>query len=573
MRAIRYYLRTYPRESGIVIACLVVAAVVEGIGFSTLLPLLSLAVSQGEPAAGAMSSFEVTVRSYLQRLGLEPSLAPLTFLFVATLWVRGAILLFSRRRVGYTVARIATDLRLELLRALLGARWGYFTRQPVGAAANAMATEADRASAAYYNLALLASGVIDAALYAGLALAVSWKATLAAALLAAVTVGSLSGLVRMAARAGRKQTGLLNALLARLTDTLQAVKRIKASGREVALAELLADRSVRLNRQLRRRVLAQEALRALQEPVVFTFIALGILVAITRLQMPAPTVFVLGLLFARTLARINRIQRKYQSLLMEESALWSIRETIERAQHEVERSGDREPTFERGISLCGIRARYEDEVVLEDVNLEIPAAGITAVLGASGSGKTTLVDLITGLVSPDAGVVRVDGVSLAELDLRQWRHWIGYVPQEVTLLHDTIRTNVTLGASGLGEVDVEGALRAADAWEFVARLPEGVEAVVGERGSLFSGGQRQRIGIAAALVHRPRLLILDEATTALDAESESRVWESIRKLSQRTAVIAISHQPALIRVADRAYRVAGGRVVPAEEIRALPTGT
>ncbi len=561
MRALRYFVRRYPRQSAIVLGCLLASAFVDGVGFSTLLPLLTLATSQGEETA-PLSGFDAAVRDQLERLGIEPALAPLTFLFVATLWLRGAILLFSRRRVGYTVARIATDLRLDLLRALLGARWGYFARQPVGAAANAMATEADRASIAYHNLALLVSGLVDAAVYLALALAVSWKATLAALLSGLVTVAALQGLVRMAARAGSKQTHLLKTLLGRLTDTLQAVKRIKATGREAALANLLADQSVRLNKQLKRRVLAQEALRSLQEPVVITIIALGFLAAITVFQMPFPSLAVLGLLFTRTLGRINRMQRKYQSVLLEESALWSIREMVERAEREAEASGEGAPSFERGIALRGVRVVYDGAVVLDEVDLEIPVGGITAIAGASGSGKTTLVDLITGLVTPERGEVRIDGVPLGELDLGAWRRGVGYVPQDVSLLHDTIRTNVTLGAAGITDEDIEAALRAAAAWEFVSALPEGIDTVVGERGSLFSGGERQRIGIANALVHKPRLLILDEATAALDAESEARVWAAIQDLSKHTTVIAISHQSALHRIAERTYRVEGSRVFP-----------
>ncbi len=559
MRSLRYFLRSYPGESAIVLACLVLAATAEGLGFSTLMPLLSLATSP-EGAAAPTSAFEATVRTQLERVGIEPTLVPLTLVFVATLWLRGAILLFTRRRVGYTVARIATDLRLDLLRALLAARWSYFTRQPVGAAGNAMASEAERASIAFNSLALVAAGVVDAAIYTALALAVSWQATLAATGFALVTVLALSGLVSMAARAGRKQTELLKSLLGRLNDTLQAVKRIKGTGREAAFAELLEDRSLRLNRQLRRRIVAQEGLRTLQEPVVYTLIALGLLVAITAFALPLSSLALLGLLFVRTLSRLSRVQRKYQTFLMEESALWSMRDMIERAEYEVERSGDRAPTLERGIELRGVHVTYDEATVLEDVDLEIPARGITALVGTSGSGKTTIVDLIMGLVQPSAGEVRIDGVPLPEIDLHRWRRCVGYVPQEVTLLNETIRVNVTLGDPALTEADVQSALRTAGAWEFVSQLPEGIDTVVGERGSLFSGGQRQRIGIAGALVHRPKLLILDEATAALDAESEDRIWESVQELAEHTTVIAISHQPALIRVADRIYRVAESRV-------------
>ena len=135
---------------------------------------------------------------------------------------------------------------------------------------------------------------------------------------------------------------------------------------------------------------------------------------------------------------------------------------------------------------------------------------------------------------------------------------IGYVPQETLMLHDSVRVNVTLGDPKLTDADAERALRDAGVWDVVTRLPGGLDASVGERGSLLSGGQRQRIAIARALVHEPRLLILDEATANLDLESEQAVWDTVAGLRGKTTVVAISHQPALVGVADRIYRIEGG---------------
>ena len=138
---------------------------------------------------------------------------------------------------------------------------------------------------------------------------------------------------------------------------------------------------------------------------------------------------------------------------------------------------------------------------------------------------------------------------------------IGYVPQEILVLHDSVRVNVTLGDPDLSDADVERALQEAGALEFVSRLPEGLATSMGERGTLFSGGQRQRIAIARALVHRPKLLILDEATAALDPVTEAGVWEAVERLRGKTTVVAISHQPALAGVADHMYRIEDLRAV------------
>jgi ATP-binding cassette subfamily C protein len=283
-------------------------------------------------------------------------------------------------------------------------------------------------------------------------------------------------------------------------------------------------------------------------------------VAFALYDLAFSNVAVLGFAFQQTLSKINSIQQKYQGMVTESSALWSLRAMIEAAEAQREsEGGGAVAQVLREIRLRDVTLRYGDQRVLDAVNLVFPAGRLTAIVGSSGSGKTTLTDLVTGLILPDAGQVEVDGVPLPELDLRRWRQSIGYVPQEMLLLHESIRNNVSFGDPDISDAQIEAALRDAGALEFVSRLPEGIHASVGERGSLLSGGQRQRIALARALVHEPRLLILDEATAALDRDSESAVWETITRLRGRATVIAISHQPALAHVADRMYRIEGGR--------------
>ena len=202
---------------------------------------------------------------------------------------------------------------------------------------------------------------------------------------------------------------------------------------------------------------------------------------------------------------------------------------------------------------------YDGRAVLEDTSLEIPFGRITALVGPSGAGKTTVSDLVIGLITPDRGEILVDDLPLSRIDTRAWRESIGYVPQELFLLNDSVLMNVTLGESSLGREQVEEALRRAGGWDFVSKLPQGMDSKVGERGARLSGGQRQRIAIARALVHEPCLLVLDEATTALDPDTEASVWESLLQLQGQVTILAVSHQPKLARVADRVYRIEGGK--------------
>lgn len=558
MRLVLDFARAHPRRSLATLLCLLGAGIAEGVGVSTLLPLLELATPASNEAATPLG---LAVRRALDVLGLPPSLGVLLVLVVTGMTVKAGLMLLANRQVGYTVSRVATELRLALVRALVSARWEYYTRQRVGSIANAFATEAERASQGFLHGALLVSALVQAAVYTSVAFFVSWQASLGAVAVGVVTSAALVRLVRAARRAGQRQTDLLKLSLAHLSDVLHAVKPLRAMGREGLMGPLLERETRRLDRAIRGEVLSKEGLKAVQEPIVVAALAAGLWLALAHLGLPLSSLLVLGLLFARTLGAVNRVQKEYQALGLRESAYASLRETIGRAEaHRERESGGGTPRLERGIELRRVSLAYDGRAVLEDVDLVIPAGGVTALVGPSGAGKTSIADLLINLVHPERGEILVDDVPLQALDAQRWRRLVGYVPQELFLLHDSVFTNVTLGDAELGEADVRRALEEAGAWDFVARLPEGVHAVVGERGSLLSGGQRQRLAIARALVHRPKLLILDEATTALDPETEAAVCRSVARLRGQVTVLAISHQRALVELADRVYRVEGGTV-------------
>jgi ATP-binding cassette subfamily C protein len=553
--------RKYPWQSLIMLLALLLAGVAEGVGLSGLLPLISIAIgkqtgAQGVTFAGS-SGLERTVTETLAAIGLSPTLGVLLTLITLAITLKGILILLAKKRIGYTVAQIATDLRLSLLRSLLVTKWEYYIRQPVGVLTNAMATEANRTSKTYSAGITMIAYLIQAIVYACVAVLVSWRVTLLAVAVGLFLVYLLSHLVKKARRAGLRQTELMKSLLTHLTNILLSIKPIKAMARERRADALLEKKTNRLNKALRKVVLTNETLKASQEPLLIIFAAIGLYAALTYWHMALAKVMVLTFLLVRLVRQLNKVQEQYQQMAISESAYWSLKETI----HEAERTrepalGSVVPSLNHGIRLDRVSFAYDQEWVLRDASFDFPSGLFTAIVGPSGVGKTTVADLVIGLLRPQEGEIFIDDLPLAEVDLRRWRKMIGYVPQETLLLHDTVLTNVTLGDAELTEADAEESLRAAGAWEFVRAMPVGMHSTVGERGSMLSGGQRQRIAIARALVHKPKLLILDEPTSALDPESETAICETLGQLRGRgITILAISHQPTMMDVADRAYQL------------------
>ncbi|MCD6151449.1 MAG: ATP-binding cassette domain-containing protein [Deltaproteobacteria bacterium] len=564
MRLFQSFFRTYFYPSIMMLLALLLAGIAEGFGLFALLPLFGMTLGGvGSGAASAVAdnrAGQIVVKT-LSAIGLEPGARNLLLVIVVAILLKSILVLVAKKKVGYTVAHVATDLRLALIRALIGARWEYYVGQPVGSQANAVATEAMRASQAYLCGATMVAKLLQSFVYIGVACLVSWKATSVSLFAALLFLLLFSKLVKKARRAGFKQTNLLQKLLSHLTDSMQAIKPMKAMARENLAEAILVSETSRLNKALRKQVLSKEALKALQEPMITIILVIGLYVSLIYLHIPMAEVMVLVFLLARILTQLGKVQQQYQKMVIFESAYWSLLDKIQEAEQEREPvMGTQVPTLNRQISLKNISFAYSETALFDHVSMNFPFRSFTALVGVSGVGKTTIADLITGLCRPKQGEIYVDDVPLHVIDLRLWRRLIGYVPQDPLLLHDTVFVNVTVGEEGVGEAEVKSALQAAGAWEFVSAMPQGMYTDVGERGGKLSGGQRQRLAIARALVHKPRLLILDEATSALDSESEAAICKTLQKLRDELVILAISHQPTMVEAADRMYRLENGKV-------------
>ena len=468
----------------------------------SLLPLLELA-SAG--AGTARSADGGPALAALDRLGVPTTAGVLLGLIVAGIWLKGLFLWLAMRHVGNTVADVATELRMRLLRALLHARWSFFTVLSPGDLSSAIGMEAHRAASAYRQAAAALARVVGVVLYAGLAFLVSWRMALLALFVGLVCTVGLAGLVRLAREGGQAQTATMRSLLAHITDALNTMKALRAMGCEEEAGRILRADVEGLRRAQRGQVFAYESLRALHEPVTAAFLAAGLYAALAMGGHPPNTLLLLLLLFHRTMGGIQQVQAEYQSMVAGESAFQSLVHLTRRAEAapEARRGALNPPPLRSGIRLEKVSFAYGGRDVLKGVTCFLPAGELIVLTGPSGAGKTTLTDLILGLHAPSSGSVRVDGVLLERVDLPAWRRQVGYLPQDAILLHGTVYQNVALGRPHVRRADVDEALRAAGAWGFVAERAEGVDYDVGAAGGRLSGGQRQRIALAPRVGRPP----------------------------------------------------------------------
>ncbi len=557
---VRLFRRT-PWKSTYIIFLLILGGFAEGVGVMALLPVIGYFSGAGELGGASGGLMEQVIVDTTRFFGIQPNVVEMLVVVIAVFWIKAALSLYAKTISGYAATQYSTDCRMALLQGLMSARWSYFTTQPLGALSNAITTEATRAGTAYNSMFEIVALLLQIAIYAALALALSPMMTLASV---ATGVGILLLFkvpISITRRAGSRQQVSFSRLVGRLIDNLQAIKPLKAMALESRIGPMLMLETEELNQAHRHTVISKAVVQYLAEPVVITLIAVGLIVLTQVYALDIASVMFAAIIFYRGVTRVSQIQSTYQTFVGHESFVAAIARHLQNLMEQREiLGGTRTPTLQRAISIRDVHFSYSGPTVLRGIDAEIPAGKITTIYGPSGSGKTTLIDLIVGLNRVDRGAVLIDDAPIEEVDLRAWRQMIGYVPQELTLFNDTIFANVTMKDPAIGEAEAQEALVHAGAWDFISAMPDGMATMVGERGAQLSGGQRQRISLARALARKPALLVLDEPTASLDPATERAICETLVSLRGRTTILAITHQQALASAADVVYPLLGGRI-------------
>lgn len=555
---LRIFLRAPGSRPFGVFVCMLLAGLFDVVSAGMVLPIAAIA---GGITAQSTSRLGGLVRSVFDTIGFVPALGPLLLVLAVSMALKSLLSFLALSYVARAAAEVSTRIRRGLLNALMRVRWSYFSDNHPGAIANAISHEASGATETYNAAAIIVTEgfKIGAALL--VAALVSGGFFFVAIVGAAVVALPVVGLVNQSRRAGKRHWKRSVSLVTYVQDAFANMKALKSMERQKPFQDLFDRNIAYLREAMVKTQVARHGLNYGQDALITTAICAGIYLAAVVFSIPLPELLVLGFVFNQFIISVKRTMIAIQSFQESLPAYNHCMEMIADAEALSEPDpGVRRPTLKQGISLERLNFSYGPTRVLHEATLDIPAHGITVLVGPSGAGKTTLVDLVIGLHKPESGRITIDGAPLEEVSLSAWRGMIGYVPQELMLLHGSVRENIVLGDATISDADIREALSQAGVLDFIDGLPGGLSCDVGQMGSKLSGGQRQRISLARALVRKPSLLILDEVTSALDHDTERRICENITSLAGRYTIVSITHRPAWLAIADRVYRIDGGQV-------------
>lgn len=555
---VSYFIKAYPSRTIFIVAALMLSGLAEAVSFAALIPLLGMALLE-DNVREDFGLLEQLVSGVLGFLGLDATIGGVLVLVVCLMCLKSYLSFYAMKEVGYICADVEVDFRKEIVDSLLYAEWHYFLSNQTGDFSTAISTQVQLAANVFRATGLVAAGLIQVGFFTAMSLTISVPISVGGVVLGLIVMLLLRNFVTLAQVSSKTLARHEGTLLSTLIDGLRGMKSNKAMGMQGRLQSYL-ERDIEQLAVMRKRILFSSAvLKNFQEPIQVIGIAAALYILSTYWQGGVEELLVLIMLFYRTGQNIANMLIYYQQIATAIPPFWFVLNVINSAKGAKEDLDYGEDAFHgESIEFSGVGFSYGEKVILRNVDFKICAGEFVTIVGPSGGGKTTLTDMLLAFNTPEVGTVRIDGKDISKLSRASLREMIGYVPQETVLFHDSLRNNLTFGDEQINDAKLEDALSRAGAMAFVKHLSGGLDFVVGEHGGRLSGGQKQRIGLARALLHSPRILLLDEPTSSLDKKSEDDILKTLNELRGSVTIVAISHQQTFANASDRKFLLREG---------------
>ena len=539
----------------------VLASICEGISLALIIPLvqyLDTARAPSETQGWMMSVLnEVT-----ELVPVQSKLFAIVIAILVTVVIKSLISYANMNLLGIVYGRVSHSIRTKIFAKIVETPLADFESDRSGRLLNLLNQETWRATDALRSLFTIFMNAVTISVLVCILVFLSWRLSLIALACLAV-IAPFVHVMGGRAKALSKQGIAENEVLAKRAWTaLNGMRMIHAFGAENYEIERFRKSSNRVRNVFLRMGKYTMATAPVGEVAITTVIALLLLfVQASGLSIGAFAGFLV--ILYRLQPRVLVLASAHTNLLALHANILAVSETLNRPA-EIATSGGRPFTgLRKGVSFENVTFTYKgsSDTTLVNVSFRVPKGRVVALVGASGAGKSTLIDLLLRFQQPQQGRILVDDVPLSEFNVASWRGQLGVVNQDPYIFDDTVEANLSYGSPSATKADIVEAAQLACADDFIRTLPQAYDTIVGERGTQLSGGQRQRIALARALLRRPDILILDEATNALDAVTERSFQRALAAYAQDRTVILVAHRLATIEDADHVVVLDGGRVV------------
>ncbi|RUU48554.1 ABC transporter ATP-binding protein [Mesorhizobium sp. M6A.T.Ca.TU.002.02.2.1] len=539
-----------------------VSAALEGFGIGLIIPLLGIIMGQGDQAG--MAGFSAVFQHFGSDLSEANRLIVISAAILGSIVLKNIFAFANTLLTTFIYGKASHSIRSALSEQLLRVGYPFFLQQSPGRLLNIISNESWRASDAIQIMLAAIVSASAAIILLVFLLLLSWQMTLLVTLglvLVQIAHAVLSANLKAPSRSVASRNSDLASQMLHLVHAGRLIRIFGQESREKAVFDRASDGVRRAAFVLLTR---QGALPPLTE-VLHAMLFLAVVIGAWFVGVSFPLIVAFVIL-------LYRLQPYMRALQMAWSQLQGLSGSLEEVVWMLDPSDKPEPPqgsgpfrgLGQGIKFDDVTFTYSGRdrraVVLHSAAFEIRSGRSTALIGRSGAGKTTIVNLLCRFVEPDTGRILVDGSPLDQIDPSQWRRHIALASQDLELVDGTIFENIIYGQDEASAGDAERAARLAEAHEFIEHLPQGYETIVGYRGVNLSAGQRQRIALARALVRDPDILILDEATNAVDGLSEAAIVETLKSRAGRRTTIVISHHHSTISFCDDVVILSGGRV-------------
>lgn len=552
-----------PIKSALALALMVIISLTEGIGLLLLVPLLQLVgldVQQG--ALGQIAGY---ISSFFSYAGIKPTLGIVLVIYVVIISLNAFFYRLQTLKSSEIQYEFAAYLRKRLFSAVTNSNWLFFKTKRSSDFAHALTYEIERIGVGTNQFLTLIASIFVLAVYLIFALELSGLITGLIFIVGVVLLLLLKKRTSSAHSSGEELSKTTKNMYSSTIQHLDGMKTVKSFNMEEKNIETFENVADGVAGKYMDAISSYADVKFLFDVGSVVILSIIVFILIGVMSISTAELLLLLFLFVRMIPRFSTIQRSYQYFINMIPAFVTVMDLEKECETASElKSETNGIELGKQIKFENVSFSYDDSnesFSIQDLNLEINAGKTTAVVGLSGAGKSTIVDMVMGLIKPDKGQIKVDNMILSENNFAAWRNQIGYVAQDTFLFNDTIRNNLLVAKPGAVEEEILEALSLASADEFVLKLPEGLDTLIGDRGVLLSGGERQRLALARALLRKPSLLILDEATSNLDSKNEKKILDSIENLHGDMTILMIAHRLSTIKNADLIYFVKNGKII------------